>query len=161
MIRLTLILIFVTAELCVTAQDAPFKVYNPEADASIQLEKAIEKAAGEKKHILLQIGGNWCKWCRMFYHFSNTTPVINSIIKSDYIVEHINYSPQNKNAGLLKKFNFPQRFGFPVFLILDETGKLLHTQNTAYLEEGEGYSEKKVKEFLLHWNRNALNEKNY
>ena len=50
------------------------------------------------------------------------------------------------------------RFGFPVFVILNEKGERVHTQNSAYLEKGEGYSEKEVVSFLNLWNKKAVEE---
>jgi hypothetical protein len=32
----------------------------------------------------------------------------------------------------------PQRFGFPVFVIIDGDGNVLHTQDSALLEQGKG-----------------------
>lgn len=143
------------------AQDDSFKLYDPTANTTEQIQKAVAEAEKSNKHILLEIGGNWCKWCRLFNKFSESTPTVDSVLKADFVIVHINYSKENKNLELLKKLEFPQRFGFPVFVVLDEKGNRIHTQNSAYLEEGEGYGEKKVVEFLNHWNREALLEKNY
>lgn len=60
-----------------------------------------------------------------------------------------------------KQSEYPQRFGFPVFVILDSVGKRIHTQNSAYLEEGEGYSKKKVLDFLTNWSPEVLNPNLY
>ena len=35
---------------------------------------------------------------------------------------------------ILAKYGYPQRFGFPVFIVLDGNGNRIHTQNSAYLE---------------------------
>ena len=51
----------------------------------------------------------------------------------------------------------PARFGFPVFVILDNEGNYLHTQNSSYLEEGKGYDVKKVVDFLSKWTKKSLN----
>jgi hypothetical protein len=61
----------------------------------------------------------------------------------------------------LKDLGFPQRFGFPVFVILGADGNRLHTQNSAYLEEGKGHSVEKIKEFLEAWTVKALDPTNY
>jgi hypothetical protein len=61
----------------------------------------------------------------------------------------------------LEKFGYPQRFGFPVFLILNGTGELLHSQNSVYLEEGKGYNEKTVAGFLSDWSPSAFDPKRY
>ena len=83
------------------------------------------------------------------------------MIKANYVVYHLNYSKENKNEKLLAKYGFPQRFGFPVFLILNEKGELIHTQNSGYLEEGKSYNTKTVIGFLNDWSPKALDPKQY
>jgi hypothetical protein len=61
----------------------------------------------------------------------------------------------------LKQLEYPQRFGFPVFVILNEDGKRLHTQNSGYLEEGKGHDRMKVLTFLQQWSPEALNPELY
>lgn len=41
--------------------------------------------------------------------------------------------------------------GYPHLFVLDADGKLLHSQNTADLEEGRGYNEGVVLAFLAKW----------
>jgi hypothetical protein len=79
----------------------------------------------------------------------------------NYITIKVNYSKENRNFEALKKLDYPQRFGFPVFVILDADGKRIHTQSSAYLEEGEGYSKKKILDFLTQWSPEALNPNRY
>ena len=82
-------------------------------------------------------------------------------MSKSYIAIKVNYSKENRNYAILKKLNYPQRFGFPVFIILDKNGNRIHTQNSAYLEEGDSYSRKKVLEFLNNWSPEALNPDRY
>lgn len=63
---------------------------------------------------------------------------------------------KNDKDPIWKELGFPQRFGFPVFVILDENGNRIHTQNSAYLEEGKGHSPAKIAEFLKHWSSAAV-----
>ncbi len=142
------------------AQDTTL-LYDPAAIANLQIAGATANAKDNRKHVLLQIGGNWCKWCRQFDKWSRENAVVDSVLKADYVVAHINYSKENKNEKTLKYLGYPQRFGFPVFVIMDADGNRLHIQNSALLEEGEGYSEKKVVEFLKHWNIQAISDKTY
>lgn len=137
------------------------KLYNPAAPAEGEIAAAIKKAKAEKKHVLIQAGGNWCGWCLEFNRFSHADQQIDSLLEADYIIYHLNYSPENKNTALMTKYGFPQRFGFPVFIILDENGNQLHTQNSSYLEQGKSYNKARVMEFLRGWNRIALNPASY
>lgn len=144
----------------ITGQEK-IKIYNPEADAKAEIKTATLKARAQKKHVLLQIGGNWCPWCIKLHKFIQDHPVIDSLIKADYEIVRVNYDTKNRNNELMQQLEFPQRFGFPVLVILDGYGKRLHTQSTAYLEKDKSYDIKKVKEFLMQWNKAALEPDTY
>jgi thioredoxin-related protein len=111
--------------------------------------------------VFIQIGGNWCIWCARFNDLVTKDGSIDSLISANYVVYHLNYSKENKNEALLAKYGYPQRFGFPVFLILDGNGKLLHTQNSGYLEKDKGYDREKVMGFFSDWTPSALDPKQY
>ncbi|HEX2936138.1 MAG TPA: thioredoxin family protein [Bacteroidales bacterium] len=143
------------------AQQAKPTIYNPDANAKADINAAVSKAAAENKHVLIQVGGNWCSWCLKFHKLLHTDATIDSVLKADYVFILVNYSKENKNLPVLKEFDFPQRFGFPVLLVLDKSGKLIHTQDSGLLEAGDGYDTKKVIGFLKGWNVAALDPKNY
>jgi thioredoxin-related protein len=139
-----------------------FKLYTPEAKAEQEIADAVKHAKAEGKHVLIQIGGNWCIWCARFHDFITSDAKIDSIVKAGYVVYHMNYSKENYNGKLLAKYGYPQRFGFPVFIVLDGNGKQLHTQNSGYLEDGKkSYDRDKVIEFFTGWSPSALDPKRY
>ena len=137
------------------------KIYDPTANASEQIKKAVNSAQQQHKNILIQIGGNWCPWCLKLHHFIQDHQELDSIIKADYVFIRINYSKENKNPRVMQQLQYPQRFGFPVLVVLDQHGKLLHTQDTGYLEKGDSYDEANIKRFLTLWNIKALNPDTY
>lgn len=146
------------------AKEEP-KVYNPEAKVVDEYANALIKAMSQKKHVLLEIGGNWCKWCLAFNKFTTTDHEVDSIIKSNYVVLHVNYSKENKNLPFLETLEYPQRMGFPVFVVVNSQGQRIHTQNSWYLEDGNeakpGYDKKKTIAFLKEWSPSALDPKQY
>lgn len=156
-----LILILTVSMLSYSQDMTKFKLYKPEENAEKGIEAAVKEAKDNGKHVLIQIGGNWCIWCARFNDFVTSDLSIDSLVRSNYVVYHLNYSKENKNSDLLAKYRFPQRFGFPVFLILDEKGHLLHTQNSEYLEDGKSYSKPKVIEFFKSWSPPAFDPKQY
>lgn len=137
------------------------KLYNPYANVEKDVAAALVKAKAEKKHVLLQIGGNWCIWCFKFHSFVHIDSSLRKLLRENYVVYHLNYSPENKNLEYLKKLGYPQRFGFPALVVLDENGKQLHTQDSSLLEKGNGYDTDKVKAFLVNWSPKALEERWY
>jgi thioredoxin-related protein len=136
------------------------KIYNPEANAQEEIKQAVKKAKSEGKHVMVQIGGNWCGWCLLFHGYINEDPEIKKFLGENYVFTLLNYSKENKNIDLLVKYKNPGRMGFPVFLILDANGELIHTQNSGLLEEGKGYNKEKVMGFLRDWTPAALDTKN-
>jgi thioredoxin-related protein len=139
-----------------------FNLYKPAENAEQKIADAVKQAKKENKHVFVQIGGNWCIWCARFNDFVTTDSTIDSLMKSDYVVYHMNYSPENKNLKALAKYGYPQRFGYPVFLIIDGSGKLLHIQNSAYLEDGKkSYNRNNVIGFFKDWRRAALEPSQY
>jgi len=137
------------------------KPYNPNANAKRDIDSITKLAKLQNKQVLLMIGGNWCSWCIKFNKFVIKDAQLDSALNANYILYHLNYSKENKNLDLLSKYGFPQRFGFPVFVVLDANRNRLHTQNSVYLEEGKGYSKDKILEFFDNWSPRALKPESY
>jgi hypothetical protein len=83
---------------------------------------------------------------------------IDSILKADYVRVLVNYSKENKNDEAMRMLGNPQRFGFPVLVILDQDGVRLHTQDSWYLEKDKYYDKEKVVHFLEMWTVAAVNQ---
>ncbi len=137
-------------------------IYNPKADAKANISLAVKQAKEEGKYVLIIAGGNWCKWCREFEQFSTTDKPIDSVMNYGFVKYHLNYSPDNTNTEVFRSLQHPERFGFPVFVILDGEGKRIHTENNDYLKNGQGtYDRYKVQAFLEMWSPRALDPKMY
>jgi thioredoxin-related protein len=157
-----LVLVILISGMQSFSQDlSKFHLYKPAANAEKEIKEAVEQAKDQGKHVLIQIGGNWCIWCARFNDFVTTDKSIDSLVQKNYIVYHLNYSKENYNSKLLKQYEYPQRFGFPVFLVLDGKGKLLHTQTSWYLESGKSYDKEKVVAFFNDWGPKAFDPAQY
>jgi len=139
-----------------------FKLYTPGDNADQKINDAIKKAKKEGKHVFIQIGGNWCIWCARFNALVTSDKKIDSIMKVDYVFYALNHSEDDPNKKLLEKYRYPQRFGFPVFIILDGNGKLLHTQTSSYLGDGkDGYDGQSVYALFRDWRPAAFDPNRY
>ncbi|GGG95174.1 hypothetical protein GCM10011416_10820 [Polaribacter pacificus] len=145
--------------LSLSAQTEKVDLYNPNANAKSDIANAVAKAKKEGKNVLIQAGGNWCGWCILFDKKVKADPVLKKAMNDNYVSYHLNYSQENKNEAVFASLGYPERFGFPVFIVLDGNGKRLHTQNSAYLEEGNGHNTAKILEFFRHWTVSAVNPK--
>ena len=128
------------------------KPYRPEANAAIEIKDAIAIAKKDHKNVVIQAGGNWCIWCLRFNNYVQQTPELKKLVDDSYVYYHLNWSPENKNEKIFTSYGNPgAKFGYPVFIMLDENGKQIHTQDSAVLEEGSGYGLEKVKAFFNTW----------
>lgn len=153
-------LLLMAFSITVFAQEK--NLYHADANAEEDLKAVISRAKKEHKYVLIQGGGNWCSWCIEFARFAKADPQIDSLIQSSFVWYHLNYSKENENKKVFASLGYAQRFGFPVFIILDENGNRIHTQNSAYLEDGKkSYDKIKVMEFLEMWTPKALDPANY
>lgn len=140
------------------------KVYNEEINPIEQIDQAVAKAETEGKFVVCQVGGNWCPWCLKFADFITNDTAISKVIDENFEYIHVNYNPRKSQGpeqveqgkALMKRLDNAGRFGFPVFVILDEEGKILHIQDSSFLEEGEGYNQEKVLRFFKNWTPSAV-----
>ena len=149
----------------VNAQTALKKVYNEDINPLEQIDKALSQAKAGGKYVICQVGGNWCPWCLRFADFITKDAEISKLVADNFVYIHVDYSPKEfKNDPAQKKvadkmmarLGNPGRFGYPVFVVLDTKGKILHTQDSSFLEEGQGYNKEKVIRFFKNWTPAAV-----
>jgi uncharacterized protein YyaL (SSP411 family) len=153
--RLTLtIAIFLLSFSYLLAQTEGVHIYNPDADAKADIAAAVKQAKAENKHVLLQIGGNWCPWCVKLHNFIATDSQIDSLLRADYVTVLVNVDKDKdkRNYDVLASLGNPQRFGFPVLVVLNQEGERIHTQDSWYLEQDKSYDKEKLMQFYRMWN---------
>ena len=140
-------------------QTAPKKVYNEEINPLEQIDQAVAQAQTEGKYVICQVGGNWCPWCLRFAEFITNDSTINAVIEQNFVFIHVNYHPRKAGEvgkALMKRLNNAGRFGFPVLVVLDEQGNIIHIQDSGYLEEDKSYNAQKVLTFFRQWTPKAV-----
>ena len=164
--KLILMISVLTMACCLSAQEQS-QPYDPNASAVADIKKAVDQAKKENKHVLVQFGGNWCPWCIRFHAFVHQVPVVDSLVKADYIyvLANVPREKDKRDYQLFRNYDFPNRFGYPVFVVLDGSGKKLHIQDSGLLENPDpkvkGYDTTKVVTFLRQWNVKALDPATY
>lgn len=138
------------------------KVYNETIDPFEQIDKAVASANEADKFVVCQLGGNWCPWCLKFAKFIKEDEEINKLIEENFEYIHVNFKSRKDELSqkVSKRLGNAGRFGFPVFIILNPDGSVLHIQNSVYLEEGQGYNRDKVLDFFRQWTPKAVKGEN-
>ncbi|MGJ5820390.1 thioredoxin family protein [Paludibaculum fermentans] len=139
-----LVLIFLAA--CLFGAEGP---YDPKANPATDLKRAMERARQENKHVLLDVGGEWCSWCHRLDRFFAANAELLAFRESRFVFLKVNFSPENENKEFLAQY--PKIEGYPHLIVLDCNGKLLRSQETDVLEEGKGYNLQRFNDFLKSW----------
>ena len=137
-----------------TVEQAPNSYYvvadydtarNPAED----VRAAIDRAQTEHKRVLVEVGGQWCGWCKILDRFFKDTPEVHALLEQHFLIVKVNFSRENENTEFLSQY--PAIHGYPHIFVLESDGSFLHSQDTALLEEGRGYNQQAVVSFLREW----------
>ncbi|MBK7392019.1 MAG: thioredoxin family protein [Chloracidobacterium sp.] len=123
--------------------------FDPKRDPKLDLATAILTASKSGKRIILDVGGEWCGWCIHMDKFLFSNKALDKLRKNNFVWIKINMSPENENVAFLSEY--PEIKGYPHLFVLDESGKLLHSQDTVALEKDETYNLAKFTEFMKLW----------
>jgi thioredoxin-related protein len=127
----------------------PVASYDPKRDAAQDIQDAIKESERTNKRILLEVGGQWCSWCRTLDKFFETHPTLLTARDKNFVTVKVNFSEENQNKDVLSRYGPIQ--AYPHLFILERDGQLLHSQDTGVLESGKSYDLEKLTSFLTKW----------
>jgi thioredoxin-related protein len=127
--------------------------YDETRDPAADVAEAVVRAREEDKRILLVVGGEWCGWCKILEEYIRNTSEVHEAVDAGFLMVKVNWSRGNRNEAFLGQY--PTIRGYPHILVLEKDGTLLHSQDTAELEEGRSYNLGAVLGFLDRWKRPA------
>ena len=157
-----LLIISVLAVLALGANAQVKKVYDETINQMEQIDNALAQAGEQGKFVICQVGGNWCPWCLRFADFITKDEEIAKVVNDNFVYIHVNYNPRKstdeaRDKAMLKRLGNPGRFGYPVFVVLNPDGKVIHIQDSSFLEEDKSYNKEKVLRFFNNWTPKAVN----
>jgi len=110
----------------------------------------MAQAQHEHKNILMDVGGDWCVWCRLVDKTLAEDADLHKLLTKNYVLLHVNMSQENENKAFLSKY--PEATGYPAWYVLSPEGKLLKAEDTSELEAthkvAEGYNKLALAKFL-------------
>src|ERR1700757_3091871 len=102
-------------------------IYSATADPHADIAQAIRTATAQRKHIILDFGGNWCGDCQVLDIYFHQQPNL-PLLDSNYVLVHVDVGHYDRNLELAEKYNIPLKRGVPALAVLDEHGRLLYSQ---------------------------------
>lgn len=134
---------------------SPPRAYDSARNAARDIEEATAEARTTGKRILIDIGGDWCPWCRALDEVFRQYPDLLRLRERNFITVPVYYSSENRNQQVLSHYS--KVLGIPHVFVLDSTGKELHSQHMIDLQINGVYNPDKVKAFLTTWSPSVAN----
>lgn len=128
--------------------------YDPKRDPFSDGKAAIALAQQTNRRILIEVGGDWCKWCHILDGFINSNPEIKRELYNTFVVLKVNVSDENSNQDFLAAF--PKIKGYPHMFVTESSGSVIHSQDVGEFIENSKYSKKKFLLFLKKWKLNPV-----
>jgi len=124
--------------------------YDIKQDAFKDGAAAVSLATSTNRRILIELGGDWCSWCKKMDAFLDANPDIKQKLHETFVMLKINVSDENDNAEFLKPF--PKPLGYPHMYVSEYNGSVLWSQDTAeFLKDGK-YTREAFLAFFKRWN---------
>ena len=137
-----------------TAENLPTysKVYDDQRDPFADAKAALTLAQASNRQVLIEIGGNWCSWCKKMDSFLDKNPDVYQALHQQYVLLKINVSDSNENSAFMK--SLPPVLGYPHMYVATAQGKMILSKDTAELLDNYNYSKVQWLNFLNDWSVN-------
>jgi len=152
---LALFFISIAPSSVLLAQTEPDKLpeysihYDPQRDPYQDGHAAIKLAEATNRHVLIEVGGDWCRWCHVLDRFLEQNPDIKQKLHRTFVILKVNVSDANDNNQFLAAF--PKPLGYPHMYIAEKNGNILLSKDTAdFLLDGK-YSRQQFLVFFSQW----------
>jgi thioredoxin-related protein len=145
-ITLYLLPLLVSAQ---TSLPAYSQTYDPARDPFADGRAALELARDTNRRVLIEIGGDWCRWCHVLDKFLAENEQIREQLHRYFVIVKVNVSDANDNAEFMA--GFPKPLGYPHMYITEADGSIIFSKDTADLLENSRYSVQRFQQFIDKW----------
>ena len=119
-----------------------------------QVDAAFARAKASNKRVVLDLGGNWCSWCRMLAA-TMALPEAKPFIERNFEVVSVDVSKAkgktDNNLALLHRFNLNKIDGFPWMIVAEPDGAVL---NSSYeITDDHHQTPQSMVDWLAKWSK--------
>jgi len=132
-----------------TPSKLPPAGYDKTRDPAADLVAAIPQAQRENKRILLEVGGEWCVYCRLLNKVVHEDERLAKRLEEGFIVIKVNFSADVKNETFLARY--PSIPSYPHLFVLETDGTFLLSETPDSFMDKDKYVADKILAFLEKW----------
>jgi thioredoxin-related protein len=97
----------------------------------LAFDQAMEKAAADKKYVVVDFYTDWCKWCKVMDDKTYADSSVAAALKENFVIAKINGESSEKiiyQGKIMAQSDFTMNMkvsGFPSTLFMDSDGKVI------------------------------------
>jgi hypothetical protein len=120
--------------------------YDPARDAAADIARALAAVPGSGKRVLLFVGGDWCKDCRVLDALFASDPGLAALRDARYVPVKVFVGTENRNDAVLRRY--PPLEWVPTLIELDDAGRVRRMAPTTQFHENNQLVTAKLRAFL-------------
>ena len=124
-----------------------YKPYDESAIAGEEIIKALKKAKSNNKHILLQMGGNWCPDCRTLGEYFSR-PDIKKWLDERVILISVDVGEWDRNLDIVEEYGNPISEGIPALVLLNPDNEVTFSTLAGELANARNMSKNDLVQWL-------------
>ena len=130
-------------------------LYPEPSRAETDIASAESEAAASHRRVLVDFGGDWCTDCKVFDAYLKRPE--NAALVQRYVIVHVNVGAKGitENFSIARRYGIPLEKGVPALAVLDEKGRVIHSQKSGEFEDMRHMSPDAVHDFLQQWSGSA------
>lgn len=121
--------------------------YNEQADARVDINEAIAKAAAGHKQVLVIYGANWCKDCLALNRGIGQGSLSHEVNKR-FVVVKVNVGRFDRNVDVANQMGVTLKKGIPTVAVLSPEGQVLGVTLGGELADARNMGEDAVMQVL-------------
>lgn len=123
--------------------------YDPARDPAADGRAALQLARHTGRRVLIEVGGDWCSWCRVLDRFLAEHKTLREKLDRHFVVLKVNVSDENDNAEFMA--GLPRPLGYPHLYVSDPEGRILFSKDSGELLVNGRYSVQRFNDFIDRW----------
>jgi thioredoxin 1 len=128
------------------------RIYPDVSAANADIAAALKEAAGTKRRVIVDFGGDWCTDCKVL-DLNFRRPENATLLAQHYVVVHVNVGDRGirENFALADRYGIPLRKGVPALAVLEADGRVVYSQRNGEFESMRSMDPRSVHAFLERW----------
>ena len=145
-----------TLEELPTPLPLPYDDKATPAEVTAAIDAAFDRARATNKRVIVDLGGNWCSWCRSLAGVM-ALPEVKPFLDANFEIVHVDVGIEkgemDRRPEVLKRFGLEKIDGTPWLVVAEPDGTVIHSSYE--VTDDDHQTPPKMVEWLAKWVRPA------